>query len=58
MKRSKVTDYAALNDFFTQQTHLDESNATIPNLVPFNGTSELDSIILNSIEVESVLQPQ
>ena len=45
-----------LNDFFTQQTHLDESNANLPNLVPFNGTSELDSIILNSIEVESVLK--
>ena len=45
-----------LNDFFTQQTHLDESNAKLPNLVPFNGTSELDSIILNSIEVESVLK--
>ena len=29
---------------------------TYPNLVPFNGTSELDSIILNSIEVESVLK--
>ena len=45
-----------LNDFFTQQTHLDESNANLPNLAPFNGTSELDSIILNSIEVESVLK--
>ena len=44
-----------LNDFFTQQTHLDESNANLPNFAPFNGTSELDSIILNSIEVESVL---
>ena len=40
----------------TQQTHLDVSNATLPNLAPFNGTSELDSIILNSIEVESVLK--
>ena len=27
-----------------------------PNLAPFNGTSELDSIILNSIAVESVLK--
>ena len=45
-----------LNDFFTQQTHLDESNATLPNLAPYNGTSELDSITHNSIEVESVLK--
>ena len=45
-----------LNDFFTQQTYLDESNAKLPNLAPFNGTSALDSIILNSIEVESVLK--
>ena len=28
----------------------------LPNLAPFNGTSELDFIILNSIEVESVLK--
>ena len=40
-----------LNDFVTQQTYLDESNAALLNLTPFNVTSVLDSIILNSIEV-------
>ena len=45
-----------LNDFFTPKAHLDESNAKLPSLAPFNGTPELDSIILNYIEVESVLK--
>ena len=45
-----------LNDFYTKQTHLDERNATLPNLALFNGTFEIDSIILNSNEVGSVLK--
>ena len=36
--------------------NLDESNATLPNLAPYIGNSELDSITLNFIEVVSVLK--
>ena len=45
-----------LNDFFTQLTYLDESNAILLYLAPFNGNTELDSIILNSIEVGNLLK--
>ena len=45
-----------LNNYFKEQTLLDDSNAELPALPPYNIDSTLNSIILNPLEVESVLK--
>ena len=45
-----------LNNYFKEQTLLDDSNAELPALPPYNIESTLNSIILTPLEVESVLK--
>ena len=45
-----------LNNYFKEQTLLDDSNAELPSLPPYNIASTLNSIILTPLEVESVLK--
>lgn len=45
-----------LNDFFRDQTLLDEHNATLPDIPPYTVNNILNSIVLMPEEVESVLK--
>ncbi|MES9994044.1 MAG: reverse transcriptase family protein [Candidatus Thiodiazotropha sp.] len=45
-----------LNNFFQSQTILDENNATLPNNAPSVVRSQLNSIALSPLEVESALK--
>ena len=45
-----------LNNYFREQTFLDDSHAELPVLPPYNVESILNSIILTPLEVESVLK--
>ena len=45
-----------LNNYFKEQTLLDDSNTELPALPPYNIESTLNSIILTPLEVESVLK--
>ena len=45
-----------LNNYFKEQTFLDDSDAELPALPPYNIESTLNSIILTPLEVESVLK--
>ena len=45
-----------LNDFFKDQTLLDERNAEIPDIHSYPFDSPLSNIVLTSEEVESVLK--
>ena len=45
-----------LNDFFKDQTLLDERNAEIPDIHSYPVDSPLSNIVLTSDEVESVLK--
>ena len=47
-----------LNNYFKKQTHLDDSNAELPALPPYNIETTLNSIILTPLEVVSVLKSQ
>ena len=45
-----------LNNYFKEQTFLDDSNTELPALPPYNIESTLNSIILTPLEVESILK--
>ena len=45
-----------LNNYFKEQTFLDDGHAELPALPPYNIESVLNSIILTPLEVESVLK--
>ena len=45
-----------LNNFFCDQTVLNDQNAVLPNITPFNVTSSLETVTLTSLDVESVLK--
>ena len=45
-----------LNKYFQSQTMLNETNAVLPNLIPLALNSELNTIVLTPLEVESVLK--
>ena len=45
-----------LNNYFQSQTILDETNAVLPDLMPSVINSELNTIVLTPLEVESVLK--
>ena len=45
-----------LNHFFRSQTILDETNATLPDQEPHADRSQLSSIVLSPVEVESILK--
>ena len=45
-----------LNDFFRDQTVLNDQNAVLPNITPYNVTSSLETVTLTSLDVESVLK--
>ena len=50
------TDEAnALNDFFCDQTILDDQHASILNIEPYTG-STMSSLVITSLEVESVIK--
>lgn len=44
-----------LNQFFQSQTFLNEQNATLPALIPYETNSNLSSINLTPVEVHSIL---
>ena len=51
------TDKANIfNNYFQSQTILDETNAVLPDLMPSVINSELNTIVLTPLEVESVLK--
>ena len=45
-----------LNNFFRNQTILDETDATLPDQVPHVERPQLSSIVLSPVEVESILK--
>ena len=45
-----------LNEFFSSQSPLDDSNAVLPDLTPHATNSVLDTIIITPLEVESSLK--
>ena len=45
-----------LNNYFKEQTFLDDGHAELPFLLPYNIESTLNTIILTPLEVESVLK--
>ena len=45
-----------LNNFFRNQTILDETDATLPDQVPHVDRPQLFSIVLSPVEVESILK--
>ena len=45
-----------LNEFFRDQTILEEQNAVLPEITPYAGASRLEAIVLTPLEVESVLK--
>ena len=45
-----------LNNFFRSQTILDATNATLPDQEPHADRSQLSSIVLSPVEVESILK--
>ena len=45
-----------LNEFFSRQSLLDDSNAVLPDLTPHATNSVLDTIIITPLEVESSLK--
>ena len=45
-----------LNNFFQNQTLLDDRNDVLPDLLPSTVDSQLDHIVLTTLEVESVLE--
>ena len=45
-----------LNNYFKEQTFLDDDDAELPALPPYNTESTLNSIILTPLEIESVLK--
>ncbi|MEW8547864.1 MAG: reverse transcriptase family protein, partial [Candidatus Thiodiazotropha sp.] len=54
---SDETDKANIfNKYFQSQTNLDETNAVLPDLIPSVINSELNTIVLTPLEVESVLK--
>ena len=42
--------------FFRDQTVLNDQNAVLPNIIPYNVTSSLETVTLTLLEVESVLK--
>ena len=45
-----------LNNFFRSQTILDETNTTLPDQEPHVDRSQLSSIVLSQVEMESILK--
>lgn len=46
----------ALNDFFREQTLVDDNNAEIPTIAPYDVDSELNTLTITQDEIESVLK--